>query len=82
MQGIFINHRRPTSKKEVRESIADLMIGPGRVRLEATSLHGNEYDGPIAGAPDGKYSFVGPDPYKSRKFYGTIIKSGATIKVN
>lgn len=52
--------------------------------LQATSLFGNEFDGSIAAAlradngnPDptfmGRgYTFVGPDPYTNRKFYGTI----------
>jgi hypothetical protein len=75
MQGIFINHNRPKSKKEIKES------NPSTVSLEATSLFGNEYGGPITDAPDGTYTFVGPDPYNSRKFYGTIKKAGDSIKI-
>jgi len=42
--------------------------------IEATSLFGNEYDGSLHNAPTNKtFTFVGPDPYTSRKFYGRII---------
>jgi hypothetical protein len=73
MQGIFINGRRPASKKAVREALA---TDPGSVRIEATSFHGNEYDGPADGdgAPD-KVVFVGPDPERKRNFYGTATRS-------
>lgn len=69
-QGIWINGERPKSKKAVKEAIAE---DPSRVRLEATSLMGNEYDGPVSGAPAGTHDFVGPDPYTKRNFYGNII---------
>lgn len=78
MQGIYLaGGKRPKSKKNVKEV---LQTG-GYVALEATSLFGNEYDGPIADAPDGKYYFVGPDPYTSRKFYGTITVKDGQVKV-
>lgn len=78
-QGIFVGGNRPKSKKAIKEAFA---INPQSVRLEATSLFGNEYDGPIVDAPQGSHNFVGPDPYKDRKFYGTItVKNGkVTIK--
>ncbi len=79
MQGIFVSYTRPKSKKAVREAIA---ADPSRVTIEATSMFGNEYDGPVADAPNGRYTFVGPDPYTSRKFYGTIVKTGDSIKVS
>ena len=78
MQGIFIDYERPRSKKQVKETVA---TDSARVLLEATSLFGNEYDGPVSEAPDGKYYFVGPDPYRKRNFYGTIEKLGDKIKV-
>ena len=77
MQGIFIAGSRPKTKKAIREAIAS----GKRVSLEATSMMGNEYSGPISEAPDGTYFFVGPCPYTSRKFYGKIIKSGVIVKV-
>lgn len=78
MQGIFINYNRPKSKKAVKEACAE---NPASVRIEATSMFGNEYDGPVADAPDGKYSFVGPDPYTKRNFYGTITITNGKVKV-
>lgn len=67
-QGLYVNGQRPKSKKAVKEAIA----AEDRVALEATSLFGNEYDGSVYLAPVGTYSFVGPDPYNKRNFYGTI----------
>jgi hypothetical protein len=69
MQGIWIDGERPKSKKAIREAVA---LDPTRVKIEATSVFGNDYSGPVFGAPVGRYHFVGPDPYTSRKFYGTI----------
>lgn len=69
-QGIFINGERPKSKKQMKEAI---MEDASRVRLEATSLFGNDYDGPVSEMPVGRMAFVvGPDPYTSRKFYANI----------
>lgn len=71
MQGIFIDGRRPRTKKEVREMAAS---DPSRVRVEATSLFPGEYDGALSDplARDRRIVFTGPDPYKKRVFYGTI----------
>lgn len=69
MDGIFIDGVRPRSKKQVKETaIAD----PRRVAIEGTSMFGSPYSGPVAEAPQGEYHFVGPDPYRDRRFYGTI----------
>jgi hypothetical protein len=78
MQGIYVSFKRPASKKAIKEAIA---ANPASVALEATSIFGNEYDGVITNAPDGSYTFVGPDPHTSRKFYGTITKRGEKITV-
>ena len=78
MQGIFIAGRRPASKKAVKLAVAEF---PDRVRLEATSIMGREYDGPVSGAPLGTHYFVGPDPYQSRKFYGSVVVTAAGVKV-
>lgn len=77
-QGIWSDDStRFASKKALTEAVK-----AGRVTyLEATSVFGNEYDGPVSGAPDGTYYVVGPDPYKSRKWYAQVIKSGDTIKI-
>ena len=80
MQGIFIDGmRRPKSKKEVREILAD---DPRRVHIEATSAFGNEYDGRASelGPHDKTVYFVGPDPYKDRRFYGSIAFDDKTGK--
>lgn len=79
MQGIFVNGKRPKSKKEVKEAVAQ---DASKVRLEATSIFGNEYDGSVSNAPDGTYTFVGPDPYTARNFYGNVVKNGGKIKVS
>ena len=79
MQGIYVSARRPASKKAIGEAARD---DPQTVSLEATSfIPGTEYNGPVTGAPNGTYYFVGPDPYMSRKFYGSVIVHGGTITV-
>lgn len=70
MQGLFIDGRRPKSKKEVRELVK--AGGADRVRIEATSWHGGEYDGPLTDAPAGTIYWVGPNPHSDRRHYGTI----------
>lgn len=70
MQGLWIDGRRPKSKKEVREVAEE---APERIRVEATSRFGNEYDGPLTGlGVFASVSFVGPDPHTKRNFYGTV----------
>ena len=72
MHGVFVNGKRPKSKKAVKEAAA---ADPRSVRLEATSVIGNEYDGPAADMPIGRQiAFVGPCPYTRRRFYGSIFR--------
>jgi hypothetical protein len=78
MQGIYLSGLRPKSKKEIKLALEE---HPESVALESTSLFGDEYGGPITGAPDGEYYFVGPDPYRKRTFYGKITKRGATLRM-
>lgn len=82
MYGILVAGRRPKSKKAIREAVT----AGTRVYLEDTSLFGGNYVGPVAEAPVGTYTFVGPDPYNSRVFYGNIVvavKAGVrTVKVS
>ncbi|AVD99405.1 hypothetical protein SEA_BILLNYE_234 [Streptomyces phage BillNye] len=79
-QGIWINGERPKSKKAIREAVE---TNPAMVDVEATSLHGGEYGGPLHQAPEGTMIvFVGPDPYKSRKFYGTITKFNGELHIS
>lgn len=75
MQGIYIlndsgRYVRPKSKKEVKELVAAGRLSA--VHAESTSLHGGEYEGPLADAPAGTIHFCGPDPYVRRSFYGSI----------
>ena len=77
MQGIFIAGSRPKFLKEVRELVHEINMGTEdgyKLVFEATSMFGNEYDGSLAAMPiDTKIHFVGPDPHRNRKFYGTVI---------
>ena len=77
MDGIYVNIDgkgwvRPRSKKEIREMVS---TNPARVRVERTSLFGSGNDSDdIVDLPSGKQvTFVGPDPYRARNFYGTIV---------
>ena len=82
MDGLYVKSEtgrwvRPTSKKAVKEAIA---ADPASVTVESTSLFGG-VGGAVDTLPAGTtITFVGPDPYTSRKFYGTI-KVGADGKV-
>ena len=75
MQGVY-----PRLKSKSALKVAVKM--QDEVSLEATSMFGNEYDGDLYSAPDGTDYVGGPDPYKNRKWYATIKKSGDTIKVS
>lgn len=78
-QGAFVNGQRPKTKKALREAIQS---NPSNVRLEATSIFGNEYGGPIETMPEGKTVYlVGPDPYTSRKWYGNLTRQGDEFKL-
>lgn len=72
MQGIFINGKRPKSKKQIRES---LQSQSDKINLEATSLFNNERDGSILEmSPGESVLIVGPDPYTDRRFYAKLIR--------
>jgi hypothetical protein len=76
--GLFINMRRPKSKKEVKEAVKE---NPLAVEVECTSMFGG-YSGPVSEMPDGTtITFVGPDPYSKRNFYGNIKRNGDKITV-
>lgn len=78
-QGIYVKGRRPKSKKEIRELV---LTDPTRVVVEATSIFGNDYEGPVTEIPEGKtITFVGPDPYRDRRFYGNITRKGEKVTV-
>lgn len=78
--GIFIEGRRPKSKKAIREAIANGHIL--RTVVENTSMFGG-FSGSIADLAVGQsITFVGPCPYTARNFYGTITRTqkGYTVK--
>lgn len=78
-QGIWLDGGRPKSKKQIKEAVEQ---NPSSVRVEATSLFGNEFDGSVLDIPENKVIyFVGPDPYTKRNFYGQIVRSGGRIMV-
>jgi hypothetical protein len=71
--GVFVNGRRPKSKKAIKEAIAD----GTSVRFENTSMHGGDdvivRDGVILdGTLPRGMTIVGPCPYTDRKFYGQV----------
>lgn len=77
--GIYIDNgngsRRPKSKKELKEAIA---TNPSGVVIENTSMHGGKggrLTDPHTFGDGDKVTFVGPNPYTDRKFYGTITVS-------
>jgi len=82
MQGIFIietaegEMRRPRSKAEIKRTPLS------EVFVEATSLFGNEYEGTANLLPAGtRVHFVGPDPFTSRRFYGTLERVADKVVV-
>lgn len=79
MDGIYLEGIRPKSKKAVREMVAS---NPHGVHIECTSMYGG-FSGAITKMANGdRKTFVGPDPYKKRDFYGTIIrKKDGSFKV-
>jgi hypothetical protein len=71
MQGVFPRFK---SKKAFREE-AD------QASFEATSMFGNEYDGPIIEAPNGTYYVVGPCPHMNRKWYASVTVRDGKVTV-
>ena len=76
--GIWVDYARPKSKKAVKEAVA----AGGNVILEGTSMFGGDYSGAVSEAPDGRYDFVGPDPYTARNYYGSITVKNGVAKVS
>lgn len=72
--GVKIDGRRPKSKKEIRETLADSVLRSS-VSFDVTSAFG-EHAGRTFYFEDlptnCTVTFVGPDPYANRKFYGTL----------
>lgn len=77
--GLWINGRRPKSKKEIKDFLKDdYDKAISRIEVESTSMFGG-YSGRLENAP-GTVTFVGPDPYTSRKFYGNLKFNAAKDK--
>ena len=82
-QGIYVNGERPKTKKALKEAIKNYNgKGATSIVLEATSIMENEYGGALIDAPNSRYYIVGPDPYKSRKWYANITKQGNKITIS
>ena len=78
--GIFIEGWRPTSKKQIKAVLAG--PHPSLVSVEDTSMWRTGFNGPVDGMAVGqKITFVGPDPYTSRKFFGTIERTPRGYKL-
>lgn len=78
-QGVFVNGSRPKYKKDLKAAIES---NPSSVSLEATSIFGNEYGGPIVNMPEGSVTIVGPCPHTRRNWYGTITRRGDKFSVS
>jgi hypothetical protein len=72
--------KRPRTKSLLREAVK---ASPGDVYLEETSVFGNEFEGWLSEAPEGRYAVVGPDPRRKRSWFATIRwseKTGWTVE--
>lgn len=78
MDGIWVNGRRPETKKQVREACVN---APETVEFDWTSIFDHPNWSRLKDMPECKVNFVGPDPYNSRKFYGTVTKKNGEVKV-
>lgn len=75
--GVFApSYARYKTKKALKEAVAT----SADPILESTSMFGG-IGGPFSELPDGTYTVVGPDPYKSRKWYANIIIRGSKVTV-
>lgn len=69
--GVFINGERPRSKKAIKEAMKE---APSSVTWQNDAAFGETAGSRFAGdrLPDMNDTFVGPDPFRDRKFYGQI----------
>jgi hypothetical protein len=68
--GIFIEGRRPKTKKQVHEAIA----AGARIEVELTRLGCEETLDASQLVADRVYYIVGPDPYTKRSWYGQLVR--------
>lgn len=82
--GIFVTNERgmlvrPKSKKQVRDAVA---ADPFSVVVENTSFFGDGFSGPVGNLRErDTITFVGPDPYTARNFFGNITRGPKGLKV-
>lgn len=78
--GIFIDGKLPKSKAEVKRAVAD----PGQhyVTFYDTSAFNPHGSCDVRALPAGRHTFVGPDPFNKRNFYGTIEVVNGKVKVS
>lgn len=70
--GVFISHKRPKSKREIKDA---LLFNPDKVYFENTSMFGREeWSGYATDEGFHDLSFVGPDPFTKRSFFGSVSK--------
>lgn len=76
--GVYIKGRTPKSKKQIKEAMRD---DPASVTFYDTSFFnpGPTFDGANV-PPSTNLTFVGPNPYQDRKFYGTVkVRDGKVV---
>ena len=67
------------TKKNLKQLIATV---PEEVRLESNAMFPPFYSGVASEVNEGhKFTVVGPDPYKSRKWYATVEKRNGKLVV-
>lgn len=79
--GVKIKGQRPKSKKAVKEA---MRTDPESVTWDCTDFFGPWKDCVHRGdiLPDGlSDTFVGPDPYTDRRFYGQLITKDGKVTV-
>lgn len=78
--GVRIGGKNPTSKAAIRRA-----LGSGvPVTFYSTGFGGALFNGPLTELPaEHTLTVVGPDPYRDRKFYGTVTRTAdGKIKVS
>lgn len=75
---VYINGRLAKSKKAVKEAWKD---NPDSVEVACTDMF-HSFGGSPRDLPEGDHYFVGPDPERDRRFYGSIKKHGDQVKIS
>ena len=78
-QGVFIldgMDSRPKSKKQLKELVAK---DPSQIAVEQVSMFGEQFEGRLSKEAIeewGPITFVGPNPYSKRDFFGQFFLNG------